>query len=86
MTDNNTDVTGFQNRVVLITGGTSGMGLATARLLLEAGAHIVITGRDDARLDRAAEQLAKVSDEGARLFTVRGPTPPALPISTAWPP
>lgn len=71
MTDNNSDVTGFRNRVVLITGGTSGMGLATARLLLEAGAHIVITGRDDARLDRAAEQLAKVSDQGARLFTVR---------------
>ncbi|MFF3090989.1 SDR family NAD(P)-dependent oxidoreductase [Streptomyces nojiriensis] len=71
MTDNNSDVTGFRNRVVLITGGTSGMGLATARLLLEAGADIVITGRDDARLDRAAEQLAKVSDQGARLSTVR---------------
>ncbi|BBC28988.1 Oxidoreductase [Streptomyces graminofaciens] len=71
MTDSNSDVTGFHDRVVLITGGTSGMGLATARLLLEAGSDIVITGRDDARLDRAAEQLDKVSDQGARLFTVR---------------
>ncbi|MCX4804684.1 SDR family NAD(P)-dependent oxidoreductase [Streptomyces sp. NBC_01214] len=57
--------------VHLITSGASGMGLATARLLLEAGADIVITGRDAARLNRAAEQLDKVSDRGARLFTVR---------------
>ncbi|MER5934449.1 SDR family oxidoreductase [Streptomyces sp. NPDC002054] len=71
MTDNNSNVTGFHDRVVLITGGTRGMGLATARLLLEAGAHIVITGRDDARLDRAAEELDEVSDHGSRLLTVR---------------
>lgn len=67
MTDNSTDMTDFHNRVVLITGGTSGMGLATARLLLEGGAHVVITGRSDDRLDRAAEEL----DGGARLLTVR---------------
>jgi len=71
MTNNSRDVTGFEDRVVLITGGTSGMGLATARLLLERGAHIVITGRDDARLARAAEQLDKLSDGGGRLLAVR---------------
>ncbi|MEU8513573.1 SDR family oxidoreductase [Kitasatospora sp. NPDC048722] len=71
MTDSNNDVTGFHDRVILITGGTSGMGLATARLLLEAGAHIVITGRDDARLDRAVGQLDMASGHGARLSTVR---------------
>ncbi|WP_250569811.1 SDR family NAD(P)-dependent oxidoreductase [Streptomyces sp. CJ_13] len=83
MTNSNSDVTGFHDRVVLITGGTSGMGLATARLLLEAGAQIVITGRDDARLDRAAEQLDKASDQGP-VCSRSGPTPPASPISTAW--
>ncbi|MFE5792089.1 SDR family NAD(P)-dependent oxidoreductase [Streptomyces sp. NPDC056503] len=56
----------FTGRTVLITGGTSGMGLATARRLLDEGAHVVITGRDAARLDRAAAELAA----GERLSTV----------------
>ncbi|WP_280450592.1 SDR family NAD(P)-dependent oxidoreductase [Nocardia cyriacigeorgica] len=57
----------FTNRTVLITGGTSGMGLATARRLLDEGAYVVITGRDDARLQRAAAEL----DAGPRVLTVR---------------
>ncbi|GII51921.1 oxidoreductase [Planotetraspora thailandica] len=74
MTDSTLETTdrgAFYNRAVLITGGTSGMGLATARLLLDEGAHVIITGRDDARLARAAEQLDKPSGRGARLLTVR---------------
>ncbi|MET9126264.1 MULTISPECIES: SDR family oxidoreductase [unclassified Streptomyces] len=57
----------FTNHTVLITGGTSGMGLATARRLLDEGAYVVITGRDDARLAKAATEL----DAGTRLLTVR---------------
>lgn len=71
MTHSSNDPAGFHDRAVLITGGTSGMGLATARLLLESGAHVVITGRDDARLGRAARELDGVSDHGARLSAVR---------------
>ncbi|PXX70785.1 NADP-dependent 3-hydroxy acid dehydrogenase YdfG [Nocardia tenerifensis] len=41
--------------VALITGGSSGLGAATARLLLEQGHRVTVTGRDRARLDRFAE-------------------------------
>ncbi|WP_026416327.1 glucose 1-dehydrogenase [Actinomadura oligospora] len=57
----------FTNKTALITGGTSGMGLATARLMLDEGAKVVITGRDQARLDAAAKEL----DAGDRLLAVR---------------
>lgn len=46
-----TDLTG---RVALVTGGTRGIGLATARALAEAGATVVLTGRDEARAKEAA--------------------------------
>ncbi|MBF6338194.1 glucose 1-dehydrogenase [Nocardia abscessus] len=47
----------FDGQVALVTGGSSGMGLATARRLLTEGAQVVITGRDKTRLDAAVEEL-----------------------------
>ncbi|MBG0831474.1 glucose 1-dehydrogenase [Planomonospora sp. ID67723] len=71
MNGNTAEQNGFTGRVALVTGGTSGIGLATARQLLAEGAQVVITGRNDERLRRAAERLETVSDGGTRLLTIR---------------
>jgi NAD(P)-dependent dehydrogenase (short-subunit alcohol dehydrogenase family) len=45
----------------LITGGNSGIGLATARLFIAEGAQVAITGRDQKTLDEAVAG----ADDGA---------------------
>jgi len=47
----------FAGKVALVTGGNSGIGLATALAFSNAGARVVITGRDQPTLDKAAAQL-----------------------------
>lgn len=42
---------------VLVAGGSSGVGLATAALLVRCGAEVIITGRDREKLGHAKEQL-----------------------------
>ena len=47
----------FENKTILITGGSSGIGLAGARRLVEEGARVIITGRTEERLQAAAAEL-----------------------------
>lgn len=47
----------LSGKTALITGGSSGIGLATARLFLEHGARVAITGRDEATLEQARKAL-----------------------------
>ena len=47
----------LNNKVALITGGNSGIGLATAELFVSEGAKVAITGRDENTLKDAANQV-----------------------------
>ena len=49
----------FAGKNVLVTGGNSGIGLATALAFAKEGARVVLTGRDQTTLDKAAAQLGK---------------------------
>ncbi|MFG7944099.1 MULTISPECIES: glucose 1-dehydrogenase [Streptomyces] len=47
----------FDGKKAVVTGGSSGFGLATAQMLVDEGARVLVTGRDRARLDAAGRQL-----------------------------
>lgn len=47
----------LEGKVAVITGGSSGIGLATAKRFVEEGAHVVITGRREKELQEAAASI-----------------------------
>src|SRR5258708_6912885 len=51
------DVGKLDGKVALITGGNSGIGLATAKRFVQEGAYVFITGRRQAKLDEAVKQI-----------------------------
>jgi NAD(P)-dependent dehydrogenase (short-subunit alcohol dehydrogenase family) len=64
-------------KIAIVMGGTSGIGLATARLLIEAGARVVVAGRDRDRGERAAREL------GDRAHYVRADVARSTDVSAA---
>jgi 3-oxoacyl-[acyl-carrier protein] reductase len=73
---------GLRDRVCLVTGSTSGIGLETAKLLAAEGARVVVTGRNEERVEQARAEsgaavgvVADLSDPAAadRLMSEAGP-------------
>jgi 3-oxoacyl-[acyl-carrier protein] reductase len=50
---------GIKGRRAIITGGSSGIGFETARQFLEEGVRVLITGRNQQKLDKARDELAR---------------------------
>lgn len=58
----------YEGKKAVITGGTIGMGLATAKALVEGGAEVLLTGRNERNLEAARQEL------GPRAHVVRSDT------------
>jgi len=51
----------FENKIAVITGGNSGMGYGTAKVLKELGATVIITGRRKEAIEQAAKELGVIA-------------------------
>ena len=58
----------LEQKLVLITGGSSGIGLACAKLLAGMGSHLVLLARDEAKLTAAKRELTPLRKETSQLI------------------
>src|SRR5258708_24728253 len=56
----------LEGKIAVITGGSSGIGLATAKRFVKEGAYVFITGRRQAELDKSAAEI------GSNVIAVKG--------------
>ena len=47
----------IKDSTFLVTGGSAGIGKATAKLLIEKGGKVAITGRDKSKLEKVAKEI-----------------------------
>ena len=59
---------GLNGKVVLVTGGSKGIGLACARMFADEGAHVAIASRNPDNLETARQQLSK---DGIKVIPVQ---------------
>jgi 3-oxoacyl-[acyl-carrier protein] reductase len=59
---------GLAGKVAIVTGGSRGLGFASARALLAEGAHVAICARGAERLEHAAGELRAIAPDRAKVF------------------
>uniref|UniRef100_A0A1I7SKC7 SDR family NAD(P)-dependent oxidoreductase n=1 Tax=Bursaphelenchus xylophilus TaxID=6326 RepID=A0A1I7SKC7_BURXY len=62
----------FKNKVVIVTGSSSGIGRETAKIFAREGANVVLHGQDETRLKEAEKEVQAISNAGKTL-SIRGP-------------
>jgi NAD(P)-dependent dehydrogenase (short-subunit alcohol dehydrogenase family) len=60
----------FENKTALVIGGNSGIGLATAKELLQNGAKTIIVGRTQSKLEKAVAELRQFGEVEGWLFDI----------------
>ncbi len=58
----------FEDQVAIVTGGSRGIGLATAQLLAEGGAKVILASRGINEAQKAAQQLTETSGQEVRAY------------------
>src|SRR5262249_44625746 len=59
MTESKLNTKRLEGRIAVVTGGSSGIGLATAQRFVEEGAYVFITGRRQTELETALKKIGK---------------------------
>src|SRR5438093_9815114 len=75
-------VSTLANKVLVVMGGTTGVGFSAAQAFVEAGANVVVVGRNEAHAKAAQKALGKPGL--ALVGDATGPKTAAKAIQTAW--